>query len=194
MADYTALDIPVWFNDESLANILSLAVVRKKFRVTIDTDIIAAINVPMTYDSIMGFNEKSNELHCYDIRSKDKPLCSLYTFFNTVENDLKLYTRRGQSMTNKARILYRNSPFPGPQRYINLLDEQYFCNFPITSTAAKCTDYILGKDLAHQKKLKDHAPVTSAVAVIRLSYASMTKVVIEASYETVGDEESSLVT
>ena len=94
VADYTELDIPVWLNDESLANILSLSVVRKKYRVTMDTAIVAAMNVHLSDGSIMVFHEMSNGLYCHDIRSKNKPSLSSYTFLNTVENNLKLYTRR----------------------------------------------------------------------------------------------------
>lgn len=145
VADYTTLDIPVWLNDESLANILSLAVVRKKFRVTMDTDIMPAIHVHLPDGSIMNFHEMSNGLYCHDIRGTTKTSIPSYSFLNTVENNLKLYTRREQLMANKARILYRNSPFPGPQRFINLLDRQYFRNYPVTSTDAKRAIHIWGK-------------------------------------------------
>ena len=114
-----------------------------------DTDISATMNVHMNDGSIMVFHEMSNGLYCHDISSKNKPSVSSYTFFNTVANNLKLYARREQSMANKARILYRNSPFPGPQRFINLLDRQYFRNCPITSTDAKRAIHIWGKDLAY---------------------------------------------
>ena len=149
VADYTTLDIPVWLNDESLANILSLAVVRKKFRVTMDTDIMPAIHVHLPDGSIMNFHEMSNGLYCHDIRGTTKPSIPSYSFLNTVENNLKLYTRREQLMANKARILYRNSPFPGPQRFVNLLDRHYFRNCPVTSTDAKRAIHIWGKDLAY---------------------------------------------
>ena len=158
VADYTALDIPVWLNDESLANILSLVVVRKKIRVTMDTDIITAMHVHTTDGSVMNFHEMSNGLYCHNIMSKTKFSVSSYTFLNTVEDNLKLYTRREQSMATKARILYRNSPFPGPQRFVNLLDKQYFRDCPITSTDAKRAIHIWWKNLAClQGKTTRHA-------------------------------------
>ena len=60
-----------------------------------------------------------------------------------------MYTRREQSMANKARILYRQNPFTSPQRFINLLHMRYFRNCPVTSADAKRAIHIWGKDIAY---------------------------------------------
>ena len=62
----------VWFNEESLANILSLAEVRKKkFRVTMDTSEEASISVHHQDGSIMKFIEYQSGLYYYDVEQED---------------------------------------------------------------------------------------------------------------------------
>ena len=47
----------VWFNPASLANILSMAAVRKIYRITMDSSVEAAMHVHRTDGTIMNFHE-----------------------------------------------------------------------------------------------------------------------------------------
>jgi hypothetical protein len=47
----------VWYNADSLANILSMAAVRKVCRITMDTSVEAAMNVHRKDGSIMKFRD-----------------------------------------------------------------------------------------------------------------------------------------
>jgi hypothetical protein len=53
----------VWFNKESLANILSMAAVRKVCRITMDTSVEAAMNVHRKDGTIMKFKEYKSGLY-----------------------------------------------------------------------------------------------------------------------------------
>lgn len=57
---------PVWFNERSIANILSLSEVRKVCKVTMDTSREACINVHRKDGSIMRFVEHPSGLYVYD--------------------------------------------------------------------------------------------------------------------------------
>jgi hypothetical protein len=53
----------VWFNTDSLANILSMAAVRKVCRITMDTSVEAAVNVHRKDGTIMKFKEYKSGLY-----------------------------------------------------------------------------------------------------------------------------------
>jgi hypothetical protein len=56
----------VWFNTDSLANILSMAAVRKVCRITMDTSVEAAMIVHRKDGSMMKFKEYKSGLYYYD--------------------------------------------------------------------------------------------------------------------------------
>ena len=49
----------------------------------------------------------------------------------------------------KLRVFYRQSPFPSPQRFINLLDIKYYRNCPVISADDKQAINIRGKDIIY---------------------------------------------
>ena len=64
----------VWYSPKSLANTLSLAEVRKKFRVTMDTQVEASITVHRKSGTKMKFLEYRNGLYYYDVPIKNNKL------------------------------------------------------------------------------------------------------------------------
>ena len=92
----------VWFNPESLANILSLAQVRKYCRVTMDTEFEPAMVVHLSDGKEIKFIEYKNGLYYHDVRSGvlDKYLVTSrenvtdYLLMKTVEENKKLFTRK----------------------------------------------------------------------------------------------------
>jgi hypothetical protein len=87
----------VWFNTNSLANILSMA---KVCRILMDTSVKAAINVHRKDGSIMKFKEYKLGLYYYDTgnpsqeQTNDTRDSHDYLFLNTVANNKAHYTRR----------------------------------------------------------------------------------------------------
>jgi hypothetical protein len=57
----------VWYNENSLANILSMDAVRKTCRITMDTSIEAAMHVHRKDGTIMTFREYQTGLYYYDV-------------------------------------------------------------------------------------------------------------------------------
>jgi hypothetical protein len=101
----------VWFNQHSLANILSMAEVRKKCRITMDSAIEAAITVHRTDGSLMKFTEFSSGLYYYDTMGSQHPTNSTstdlnnYLFLHTVDGNKRAYTRREIEGADRARAL-----------------------------------------------------------------------------------------
>ncbi len=97
----------VWYNPESLANILLLAEVCKKFCVTMDTDVEPALCVHRTNGTIMKFQEYATGLYYFDASQ----ICGnvsnniiAYSFVATVASNKLHYHWR---VADKARALYQ---------------------------------------------------------------------------------------
>ena len=106
---------------------------------------------------IMFFVEMINGLYCHDTSKtnyfthKPKTPVSAYSFMNIVENNISMYTCRGIRNVDKARVLCRENICTSPQRFLNLLDINYFRNCPIKSAnAERVTTY--GESTQHSCK------------------------------------------
>ena len=74
----------VWFNRDSIANILSLADVRKVCRITMDMSAEPALLVHRLDGSIMKFLEHSSGLYIYKCYSTNDRVTGYYTMVSTV--------------------------------------------------------------------------------------------------------------
>jgi hypothetical protein len=95
----------VWYNKDSIANILSLAAVRKLCRITMDTLVEPAILVHKTNGTIMKFTESDTGLYYHEAKPISTP-STAYTLLNTVANNKKLYTPRQLEQADLANRLY----------------------------------------------------------------------------------------
>jgi hypothetical protein len=117
----------VWFNPDSLANILSMAEMRKIRRiVTMDTSVEATMNVHRKDGSIMQFKEYHSGLYYFD-----------YLFLNTVADNQSMYTRREIEGADRARALYKKIGRPSEQEFTEILQNNLIRNCPVTPNDAK---------------------------------------------------------
>ena len=84
----------VWYNPNSLANILSMADVRKRCRITMDSEKEAAILGHRTNRSVMKFSEFNSGLYYYDADKHSNPTVNNYCFTQTVEKNKKMFHHR----------------------------------------------------------------------------------------------------
>jgi hypothetical protein len=100
----------VWYNPDSLANIFSLAAVRKLCRITMDTSVEAALCVHRSDGSIMKFIEYGSGLYYNDataaVQSNSNENVIDYSFVSTVANNKAQFPRREIEGVDKARALY----------------------------------------------------------------------------------------
>jgi hypothetical protein len=140
---------PVWFNRASIANILSLAEVRKVCRVTLDTDAEPTMYVHRKDGSLMKFAEHSTGLYVFDTSDNcTSEEVSAYTLVSTVSENKKLFTRREIESADAARALYRKVGRPSESDFLDILNKNLIRNCPITVDDAKRASIIYGPDLA----------------------------------------------
>ena len=154
---------PVWYNPNSLANILSLAEVRKRCRVTMDTAIEPAICVHRPNGSIMKFVEFTTGLYYYDTTkvqdNSSNTMLSDYSFVLTVEGNKSRFHRREIEGADRARDLYRKIGRPSHKQFEQILRGNGIRNCPVTVDDARRALLIYGPDIAvlKGKSIKGHA-------------------------------------
>ena len=124
----------VWFNENSLANILSLSEVRKRCRITMDTDVEPAIFVHRSDGSSMKFIEYKSGLYYYEVKmdNHNNNEVSDYCFVNTIAYNKKMFSNREIKMAEKAIELYAILKRPGQKRFEFLLAHNLIMNCPVS--------------------------------------------------------------
>ena len=98
----------IYYNHKSLLNILSTRDVRKHFRVTMDTEVEAAMNVHLKDGKILKFKEVEPGLYmfCPIIKVKNnREKVSSYYFLTLVSGNKSNFTRWEMKMADLARAL-----------------------------------------------------------------------------------------
>ena len=150
---------PVWYNPDSLANILSLAAVRKLCRVTMDTAVEAAILVHRTNGRTMKFQEFSSGLYFHDPTTAGLD----YSFVSTVAANKACFTPREVECADAALSLHRKLGRPSQRHFETILRDNLICNCPVTVHDAKRAVLIYGPCVASlqgtaTKKPSEHVP------------------------------------
>jgi hypothetical protein len=97
----------VWYNPNSIANILSLSEVRKVCRVTMDTTADAAMVIHREDGSTMKFVNHTNGLYYFDTHiGVPNDTLDRYSPINTVTDNKKLFVAREIDAADMARDLY----------------------------------------------------------------------------------------
>jgi hypothetical protein len=158
----------VWFNPESIANILSLADVCRVRRVTMDSALHSAICVHRKDGSIMKFEAHPSGLYVFNANSVKDPVTA-YTLVTTVADQKKLFTPRQVADADKARDLYRMIGRPSEADFQRILQNNFIHNCPVTPTDAARALAIYGKDVPFlkgsttQRSAAPHVPTFTAV-------------------------------
>jgi hypothetical protein len=153
---------PVWFNPNSIANVLSLAQVRSVRRVTMDSHISPAFHVHKSDGSgtTTVFSEHPSGLYLFDTLAPiithapnnniNHPLVE-FSCLQTVADNKSNFTRRQIEAADAARALYRHLGRPGYSRFLTALQENHILNCPVTVDDARRAELIYGKDVAFLK-------------------------------------------
>ena len=142
----------VWFNPDSIANILSLSHVRSVCRVTMDTADEPCLVVHRVDGSRMKFREHPCGLYVFSPPSSEHNTpTDACTMLNTVKEQKKLLTPRDVSKAAEARRLYRMLGRPSEAEFLKLLSSHFLHNCPVTAADAKRATIIYGPDVAALK-------------------------------------------
>ena len=154
----------VWYHPDSLANIMSFANVRKRFKVKISTgpnDKHPSITVTKSSGGLMHFKELKSGLYVYDA-SKDinkviKDNITLnnpsfnYSLVSTINENESKFTTREVNAAKRALELYVRIGRPSYQTFIHILGHNLIRDNPVTLSDAKRAFDIYGKDIANIK-------------------------------------------
>jgi hypothetical protein len=140
---------PVWYNPESIANILSLAKVRRVCRVTMDTSESPAFVVHRLDGSEMRFEEADSGLYVFS--PNDSTAVKMYTLLQTVAGQKKLWNKRQIEAADEARHIYRIAGRPSEEDFEWYLRKNFIRNSPVTPDNAKRALAIYGPDVATLK-------------------------------------------
>jgi hypothetical protein len=142
---------PVWFNEASIANILSLADVRKICRVTMDITEEPAMVVHRLDGSTIKIREHECGLYVFHLHKHSSDDVAAYTLVSTVAAQKRLFTRRDIAKADVAQQLYRVIGQPSKADFHRILNNGSIRNCPVTSLEAKRALTIYRPDIAKLK-------------------------------------------
>ena len=126
----------VWYNPDSIANILSLADVRKVCKVSMDTSKEPTIFVHRLDGSVMKFIEHPSGLYIFNPNTTSNCV-NAYTMVYTVAQQKKMFSHREIKLADDARDLYRKIGRPDEIEFQSILRKNLIRNCPVTTDDAK---------------------------------------------------------
>jgi len=136
----------VWFNPNSMMNILSFSEVGKKYRITFDSDTGKDIVVLGVNGRNWRFKEVSSGLYLLENPKNIKHSVDNYSLFNLDRHNDVIFTKRQLKQAALAKQLYSHCNCPGYNLFIRLIQNNYFRNSPITIEDVKRSLEIYGRD------------------------------------------------
>ena len=138
-------DFPVYFNDASMANILSLSEVAAAYRITMDTSTSPSIPVHLNEDTQLIFTQCGSGLYYYDTtEDKFKPKVSNYSFLSTVSSNKEYFTRREIEQADAARLLQAQIGWPSTDQFKHIVNNNLLINCEITADDISRAEAIYG--------------------------------------------------
>jgi hypothetical protein len=141
----------VWYNAQSIANILSLADVCNVCRVTMDSAADSAMHVHRLDGSLMTFTRHASGLYIYNANDDISVTVNAYTLLSTVAAQKKLFSPREIRSADAARDLYRKIGRPSEAEFQSILRNNLIRNCPVTPDDAQRALLIYGPDIASIK-------------------------------------------
>ena len=131
---------------------------RKKFRITADTDEDCSINVHLSKTKIVKFMEIASGLYIWRPKGvivdgdkhTNKPI-SAYSFLNLVSGNKKYFTARQIAGAERSRDFFNKLGMPGYRKYFRTLEKNQIRNCTVTIDDAKVSMHIFGREPASIK-------------------------------------------
>ena len=136
----------VWYNPKSMLNILALADVISKFRVTMDTDIASAFNVHLHDGTILNFKQVASGLFLLTDNKYFNKCLKAYSCLTLVTANKSQFSRRELEGIERARQLYKHIGMPGYSTFKYMLENNLIHNCPVTVEDVQRCIYVYGED------------------------------------------------
>jgi len=140
----------IWYNPKSLANILSLAEVQHRYRVTMDSALEASICVHWSDGTIVKFFKYASGLYYHDTAPSIKPSSesvSRYCFIVIVARNKNYFHCHEIEDANQACTLYAMIGRPSQQQFEFILNNNLIWNCPMMVNDAQRALIIYGPDV-----------------------------------------------
>jgi hypothetical protein len=141
-------DIDVWYNPNSIANILSLALVIDSYRVVMDSKVEHAFKLWLDPTSFIKFRKK-NRLFVFDSKSdkvfvSENNNASHVSLFQTVQDNERMYRRRDIQQAKLAQDVSKALFHPAQSRLEKIVEGNFISNLPITLADVQIAEKIYG--------------------------------------------------
>jgi hypothetical protein len=141
-------DFSVWFNPQSLANILSLSQVAEKFRVTLDTLVENAFHVHISEGHTLKFQCGPTGLYYMDTSKLNiSKLKKAFSFFNTVAENMKLYKKREIKKAQDVIDFNRKINNQCTSKLTKIIQDNKVMNVPFTLGDVQRSERIFGPQI-----------------------------------------------
>ena len=138
----------VWYNPNCLANILSLALVSEKYRVTLDTEIENAFSVHISEEHVMKFIRFLPGLYLFDASNVDLfKLRTAFSFLSTVASNKKNFKQQEIRKADDAIILNRRTNHVANNKFVRVVKDNWIRNNPVTVGDVRRSHKIYGPPL-----------------------------------------------
>jgi hypothetical protein len=137
---------PVWYHPNGIANILSLARMKDRHRVTFDSDNGNRFTIHKKDGSTRDFRESKKRLYYIDTSAEAVALT-----INTVDDNKSRYTNRDYSRALLARKIQGTIGCPRTRSYLHIIDNNLLPNCPVTREDVLAAEDILGPNLGSLK-------------------------------------------
>ena len=121
-----ALSFPIWYNADSIANILSMSEVAQEWRLTMDTLVENAIWLHRGDGQVLKFVECARGLYAHDRTNSSHRITTHIVNTQTLALLKTQYTRHQVERANKARNHIQRLAYPSQARVEKLISNNFF--------------------------------------------------------------------
>jgi len=148
VADFEGFEIETWFLGNAMTNILSFSLVKSEHDITYDGDAFIIHRAAKGFPD-MVFKPHASGLHVYD--PEDARGLASYSFMETVESNMALFTKRKIHSVNQVRNLQADSAFSSDSDMTWALQSNMIKDCPLMATDMKMATTVWGRNIAMKK-------------------------------------------
>ena len=147
---------PVWFDPRAIGNVLSLKLVKEKYRIKYNSNKDDGFVVTKPTGEKFKFIQSVSRLHYLDTSIQDTNKIGDTTLVvNTVKENKKNYTNNDYLHALRARELQITVGRPSTTTFVDLLKRNGIANCPVTPANMEAAEYIFGLDIGSLKGKND---------------------------------------
>jgi hypothetical protein len=153
----------VWFNEDSMTNIIALKDMTQKFRVTMDSSKEPALLVHMP-NQIVKFKQFPNGLYAMDPNDDNSFIKKPYQFLQSVQENMKFLSSRQQERARRAHDLYASLGTPTMGDLKGMIRMNLIQNNVVTTEDVNLAMKVYGPDVPAIKGKTTRAKPTAVVS------------------------------